>query len=141
VSLLKTQYFVMKTVLNFALLVLLLSCVNHEFPFDDDNLPSIQAIAAKKCGHSDMGWFATVLQQAQGISTTGYTSTMGYIYAVSVDGRVLFIHQPLIMSCLACIIYDCYGNRVDIATVDLQKVAAAMTPANLLYTPLGPLQE
>jgi hypothetical protein len=75
-----------------------------------------------------MAWFTTLLQQAS-------SSQIGAIYAANIDGRTFFIHQPLIMSCLACVIYDCDGNRIDIATVDLQRMAAAMTPGDRVYVP------
>lgn len=60
----------------------------------------------------------------------------GNIYGFTLDGQTIFVHQPAIMSCLACLLYDCDGARIDLATIDdMQAVMEEMTPANLIYTP------
>jgi hypothetical protein len=58
----------------------------------------------------------------------------GDIYVGSYDGQVIFVHQPVILSCLACIIYDCQGNKLDPSAMDLQKVVLNMESKNRIYS-------
>jgi hypothetical protein len=75
-----------------------------------------------------MSWLSTLVQQVQ---TDG--ALMGDIYAGSVDGRVMFVHQPMIMSCLACVVYDCDGNRIDTSTLDHEKIRTILKPENRIF--------
>ena len=58
---------------------------------------------------------------------------LGHIYAASIDGNMVFIHQPMIMSCLACVLYDCDGNKIDIATLDHEKLRVEITFENRIF--------
>ena len=60
-------------------------------------------------------------------------SQNGNIYRGFYDGEVIFIHQPMIMSCLACIIYNCAGQTLDPATMDHEKLRLNMSAENLVY--------
>jgi hypothetical protein len=106
--------------------ILLLSCANHEFRDDP------MTITCKKCGKSssDMQWMASLLE-----NTKTNPSLFGDIYAVPLDGSIIIIHQPIIMSCFACVLYDCDGNRLEHGTLDLQKLLKGMNSANLVYSP------
>ncbi|HEU5146173.1 MAG TPA: hypothetical protein VFT90_05645 [Chryseosolibacter sp.] len=98
----------------------------------DDSYSDSILLASAKCGKSpsDMRWLDDIIKESQhdvGLS--------GNIYAVNVDSKVIFIHQPAVMSCYACIMYDCNGDRIEPTAVDLQKVANAMGPSALIYSP------
>ena len=79
-------------------------------------------VAASLCNKrpEDMQWLKTLLEKTR----TDY-SLAGDLYAGRVDDQVIFIHQPLIVSCLACVLYDCEGNALpagSIAPEDLQLI-------------------
>jgi hypothetical protein len=38
------------------------------------------------------------------------------------------------MSCLACVLYDCNGNRIDVSTIDREKLREGMNPSSRIYT-------
>ncbi len=107
-------------------IVLLLSC-------DDGNPTSTSGpvtLGAVMCGKKpmEMMWLRDLVKKAQTDMALN-----GNIYRGYYDGQVIFIHQPMIMSCLACIIYDCSGNKLDPATLDHEKIRLNMTRANVVY--------
>ena len=114
-------------VLIFFLVLATVACDDSGEPYSDSIL-----IAAEKCRQSpsEMQWLADVIEESG-----KDPGLKGNIYAVTVDGKVIFIQQPAIMSCFACILYDCAGNRLAPNAVDLQKVANAMSPSALIYSP------
>lgn len=75
-----------------------------------------------------MLWLHALVQQMETDK-----SLSGDIYAGYAEGRIMFVHQPLIMSCLACIVYDCDGNRIDTATLDHEKIRLILKPQNRIY--------
>ena len=85
------------------------------------------------CGKSvvEMEWMKTLILQSETDMTL-----RGDIYAGSYKGEVIFIHQPMIMSCLACVIYDCDGNQLSTATMDHEEIILNMAPRNRIYSPL-----
>ena len=99
---------------------------------DDETLSDSILLAAAKCGQSPstMRWLDDLIRESEQDA-----ALKGNIYAIKVDGEVIFIHQPMVMSCFACIMYDCNGNRIDRTGVDLQKVTDAMSPGALIYSP------
>lgn len=110
--------------------ITLISCVSHDF---NNNSPGVVlSVARMLCNTSseDMQWLKTLVQKSE----TDY-SLRGSIYAVPFDGRIIFVHQPFIMSCYACVLYDCQGNKIDVATIDREKLRKGMKPANLIYNP------
>ena len=110
--------------------LIVFSCTNHNFT---DNQPdSVLKKAASKCGQpaTDMQWLESLLLESQ----TNF-SQKGNIYAVRLNERVIFVHQPFVMSCMACVLYDCSGNRVNVETADIQKLVAQMNNSTLIYEP------
>jgi hypothetical protein len=82
------------------------------------------------CGKptEEMTWLEALIQQSE-----TDMAMRGDIYAGVVEGRMLFIHQPMVMSCLACVIYDCDGNRIEASTLDHEKLRLIMGPENRIY--------
>ncbi len=58
----------------------------------------------------------------------------GDVYAIKLDGRIIFLHQVWVVSCLACNLYDCDGNKIQPSTIDVEKLVAGMVPANRIYS-------
>ena len=113
-----------RTLLQLTCFIVLFSCTDHKL------LPDPMVTACEKCGKSqaEMQWLGTLIENAK--TNTGQ---MGDIYAVPYDGNTFFIHQPVAMSCLACLVYDCSGNRIDIATIDTQKLTRGMNRSTLIF--------
>lgn len=76
-----------------------------------------------------MDWFATVLSEAD-----SKPEQQGSIYVASIDEQIYFIHQPVIMSCLACVVYDCAGNRVQADPQFIEKMLPFLTPEHRLFS-------
>lgn len=106
------------------LFVFLLACA------DNHRELSPVKIASMRCGKnvSEMQWLQDLIKLGE-----ADMAKRGDIYTGSYDGQVIFIHQPAILSCLACVIYDCEGNKLDPSTMDLQKVQFNMESKNRIY--------
>jgi len=116
----------MARVLSLLLCLSLLSCDDDE----EKNGAYSAQIGAFMCGKtpSEMTWLSDLVHEASTDPTLN-----GDIYAGQVDGQTIFIHQPLIMSCLACIIYDCDGKRLDASTLDHEQILTITTPVHKIY--------
>src|SRR5688572_19182391 len=109
------------------LITLLLSCERS-----DTGTPAARAVgmACITCGKtpSEMQWLKALILQSE-----VDMSLRGNIYRGYYDTQVIIIHQPMIMSCLACVIYDCDGNRLDTSVMDHEKIRLNMDSHNLIY--------
>ena len=114
---------------NFLVLLLLTACVNHEFPNND--VATAVDRACKLCNKpiSEMMWFAEIVRKAD--SDPGL---QGNIYKARIDDQVLFIHQPAIMSCVACVVYNCNGDRVSADPALIEKIIPFFTTEHLLFS-------
>jgi hypothetical protein len=119
-----------KTLTAFWFCLIVFSCTYHGFT--DNHPDNVLKKAASRCGKpaSEMQWLESLLLKSQ----TEFSSK-GNIYAISLNETVIFVHQPIISSCLACVLYDCSGNRINPVTVDIQKIAAQMNSSTLIYEP------
>lgn len=110
-------------------LAVLLSC-------DDSNQESTLsrpvAIACAQCNKKpgEMAWLQNLIHLAK-----TDPSLMGAIYTGQHQGRVVFIHQPVVMSCLACVVYDCDGNKLDTSTLDHESLRLLMDRWHKIYAP------
>jgi hypothetical protein len=110
----------------FIFFLLLTSCND-----DDKHSPIITAkMGSMMCGKTmgQMQWLKELVVQSE-----TDMALMGDIYAGSVDGQIIFIHQPMVMSCLACVLYDCDGNKIESHTMDHEKLRLIMRQENRIY--------
>ena len=116
--------------LLFLSLVTVAGCVSDDL--DKTSPKMVAVVASRLCGTSasDMQWLEALIQNSQTDITLH-----GDLYAVRLDGRMIFVHQPMIMSCFACVLYDCEGNSVDISTVDREKLRDGMNSSSKIYSP------
>jgi hypothetical protein len=114
---------------SFLFSLLLISCADHKF--DTSSTEESLTMAGALCQKTrvEMVWFQSLLTR---IETDELLR--GDIFAFSVDGRIIISHQPLIMSCYGCVLYDCDGNKIDMATVNHEKVVAGMKAENRIYS-------
>lgn len=87
------------------LFLLLLACSEEERNPVDAAITK----ACRKCAlqESEMVWLRDLIE-----SSRQDGSAKGDFYVVQKDSdQTIIIHQPLIMSCMACIQYDCHGNK------------------------------
>ncbi len=108
--------------------VLSISCDDHG---ESAKSPTL-VLSAAKCGRTtaEMAWMQDLLERSK-----KDVALSGNIYALTLDGQTIFVHQPAVMSCMACVLYDCDGTRIDLSTIDVQAVVERMTPSNLIYSP------
>lgn len=79
---------------------------------------------------SEMTWLALLIE-----ATKDDISTAGPIYAFRSNGEGIFMHQPWIMSCMGCILYDCEGNRMDSQEIDATALTAGFQNLTEIYVP------
>jgi hypothetical protein len=119
----------MSPVLPVILFIVLISCAKE----DVDSSSSLHTVSTARalCGKSaaQMQWLADVIRESETDITL-----KGDIYALSVDGKIMFVHQPMISSCLACVLYDCEGNRLPSSTVDHAQIVEGMRQSTKIYS-------
>lgn len=115
-----------RSLLTLVCFITLYACVNHDLS------PDPIEVACKQCGKSksEMQWLQSLIESAK-----ADTPLMGDIYAVPFGGRTIFLHQPMVMSCVACVLYDCEGNRIDASTIDIQQFMKNVNSSTRIYTP------
>lgn len=109
-------------------LLFLVCCDDRDQPAKS---PAVM-LAAVKCGRpaGEMSWLNDLLERSE-----KDVALSGNIYAFTLDGQTIFVHQPAIMSCMGCLLYNCDGTRINQAAIDTRAVVEKMTPANLIYSP------
>lgn len=114
--------------IRFLLLLFLSACTNHDLRKPEKEM-ALEA-ACDRCGKTpaEMSWFGGLVVKAE-----SEESWRGDIYAGSLNGSSIFIHQPIIISCMACHVYDCAGNRLTLTSEEIQLAANEMTESNLIY--------
>ena len=106
---------------------------------DPKSLNEEQVSAVRKacvaCSESkiEMAWMTAIIEEGKDDAAKA-----GFIYSIEQDGRVIFIHQMWVLSCLGCVLYDCNGERIELHEVDHEDVISKMTEANLIYSGTRP---
>jgi hypothetical protein len=111
------------------LVTLVVCCTDHQFPNQDPGTVIVVACAKCHVPSEQMQWLQTLIADMK-----TDVSSRGDIYAISLDNKTLFVHQPLIMSCLGCALYECDGTRPDRATINLEALHAQMSQSNIIYS-------
>ena len=114
----------------------LLSIVSTLFLFSCSNdfistEPWAIRTACAKCGMSavEMRWLAVRIQEAKDDVTKS-----GNFYAVPTSEGVVIIQQPVIMSCLGCLRFDCHGITPTLSeSVIKDELIQGMNSGNLIY--------
>ena len=97
---------------------------------------SSTALAVKRAAvfchvpQSEMTWLALLIEASK-----DDISLAGPIYAFHSNEQSVFMHQPWIMSCMGCIMYDCEGNRLDPQLVDQTELWAGFQNLTPIYSP------
>ena len=79
---------------------------------------------------SEMTWLGQLIEESK-----NDIAKEGPIYAFHSNGQWVFMVQPWIMSCLACIMYDCEGNRLDPQDVDKSALSSGFQDLTEIYVP------
>jgi hypothetical protein len=77
----------------------------------------------------EMNWLEQIIVKAE-----SEDSSKGSIYMGHLDGAVVIVYQPLIMSCLACLVYDCEGNRLSLNAQQQESVVNIMSMENKIFS-------
>ncbi len=83
---------------------------------------------------NEMDWLLKLIVEIE--SQESDLSLHGPIYAFRASGQSIFIHQPWIMSCFGCILYDCEGNRIDPQDIDQSVLSAGFQNLTEIYSPV-----
>lgn len=124
----ETNLLIMRSAIVIISYICFISCADREDPVTSPKLALAKACVS--CGKTpdEMEWFDNLLRLA------GTDDALrGDIYVTSIDGNIVFIHQPLIMGCLACVLYDCDGNKIPPEDFDHEKLRVGMTTANRIF--------
>lgn len=118
--------------LSILFMAAILACSSN----DNDLRQESPAIAIKRAADfcdspkSEMKWVSDLIE-----SSKDDPALAGPIYAFRSNGQAVFMHQPWIMSCLACILYDCDGNRLDSQTIDQEALTMGFQNLTKNYYP------
>jgi hypothetical protein len=104
----------------------------------NDNDPKLESptLATKRAAvfchttQSEMQWMHVLIE-----SSKDDPALSGPIYAFRSKGQAIFMHQPWVMSCLACILYDCEGNRLDPVSIDQSVLMQGFQNLEKIYYP------
>ncbi|HLT82572.1 MAG TPA: hypothetical protein VKZ86_16205 [Cyclobacteriaceae bacterium] len=110
--------------------VLACSSDDNEFKATDTSLAVKKAALLCSTTQTEMAWMFQLIESSKDDPTLH-----GPIYAFHSHGQTVFVHQPWIMSCLACILYDCEGNRLDNQEVDMDVLMAGFQDLTEIYIP------
>ncbi|MCD9014987.1 hypothetical protein [Parachryseolinea silvisoli] len=115
------------------LILLLLACLAGCAPDDHttDGLTHAMTRAAASCETSreNMQWLETLLVQA-GSEGSAY----GNVYIIPTSQGTVFVHQPVMMSCLACRTFACDGTEITLDNpLVYDEVVPGISPSHLLY--------
>jgi hypothetical protein len=91
-----------------------------------------KACVACSASKTKLAWLKAIIQEGNHDPAKD-----GFVYSFQRDGRVIFVYQPFTASCLACRIYDCSGDSIEINEVDHEDVISKMTEQNLIYDGTG----
>jgi hypothetical protein len=90
-----------------------------------------RAIRACDASLQQMAWLDSLLVRA---SSTSTMSAYGSVYMVPTSQGTMFVHQPVVMSCMACLVYSCSGTRLEVSNdIIVKEVVPGMQEKNLLY--------
>lgn len=115
--------------LIFIMLAGLASCMPDDHTTDGLTHAMKRACASCETSRENMQWLEALLQQA-GSEGTAY----GNVYMIATSQGTVFVHQPVMMSCLACSTYACDGTEIPLEDpLVYDEVVPGIRPANLLY--------
>jgi hypothetical protein len=111
-------------------LVLACACVDHDTQkFDKASAMNKVAILCDTSS-SDLAWLSEILDKAQKGG-----SLQGSVYAFRYSKGVAIVHQPVIMSCFPCALYDCSGTLItDRAGIE-EEIVQGVKNENLILKP------
>ena len=113
-----------------SLLILVCACTDHDNRAFDKAYALQRASTLCQASSANLAWLSDVLDKAQ---RGGQLE--GSVYAFRYSNGVAIVHQALIMSCVACVAYDCGGQHITM-TPDIHKeIASGMTDKNLILKP------
>ena len=112
----------------FLMSLIVFSCASHDL--DPTSPENALLMARSMCDKdaTDMQWFNALLEAGE----TDF-GQRGDIYAIELDGKVVFVHQPMILSCVACRLYSCDGDIIQLTIDNHEKVREGMNSATKIY--------
>jgi hypothetical protein len=113
------------------LIFVLLSCDKNDFSPED------AALVSSACGVKDptkeLPWLKEIINKAE--NGPDKFSEAGTVQLINYQGQSYFVYQKYVMSCMACLVYDCQGNKLDILSKPELHMAIIehMSEKNIIY--------
>lgn len=111
-------------------LVLACACADHDTQKFDKASAMTKVAILCDTSSSDLAWLSEVLDKAQkggGLE--------GPVYAFRYSKGVAIVHQPVIMSCFACALYDCSGTLIADRSGIEEEIMGGIKNENLILKP------
>ena len=110
------------------LFILLMACSDEDLSRVDKAIST----ACLKCDTSkkQMEWLRVLIEESKN------STQRGDFYIIETGQTSVIIHQPIIMSCMACIQYDCQGNQLSGDDLILLPWSAFNKATRIYHTPL-----
>ncbi len=118
----------MRRAIIFLFLILFLACDDSDK--ESVGIPLVQA--GLSCGQDPkkMLWIQELISQSESDLTGSAT-----IYVSQLKGEAVFVYQPMVASCWACLIYDCSGQQVPRETLDQNDLNKIVDGMRAIYNP------
>jgi hypothetical protein len=111
-------------------LILACSCTDHDTQKFDKASAMNKVAALCNTSSSNLVWLSAVLDKAQKGG-----DLEGSVYAFRYSKGVAIVHQPVIMSCFACALYDCSGTLITERSGIEEEIMLGMKNGNLILKP------
>ena len=124
-----TRLFTLYSLFLFGLF--LCSCEKNDLSSQESALP--HAVCGVKDPLRELSWLKEIVSKAQ--SGPDKFSLAGTVQLIHYQDKTFFVYQRYIMSCMACEVYDCQGNKLDIVTNPELHMAIIenMSEKNIIY--------
>jgi|SRR5690606_3064429 len=111
--------------------IILLGCSGDDPEKDSADLAIARASIHCSSSPAQLAWLRLVIHESETDA-----SKKGIFYTFQSNGRTIIMHQPWIMSCLGCILYDCDGNRLDMSDLDPGALSKGFQDLTVIYEPV-----
>jgi hypothetical protein len=115
----------------FFLLCPLLSCDKNTISPEDTAM--LYTACGVKTPTEELAWLKNIISKAE--NGPDKSSNAGTVQVIHYQGQSYFVYQKYVMSCIACLVYDCQGNKLDILSKPELHMAIIehMSEKNIIY--------
>ena len=112
-------------------LAILFACSSDDLTMDHTDAAIARASVYCASSSGQLVWLRLLIEESE-----KDVSKRGIIYTFQSNGQTIFMHQPWIMSCMGCIMYDCHGNRLELSDIDQAVLSKGFQDLMVIYEPV-----